>query len=75
MTIEVPEHWLDTEAFMDLAHRPVPDNQEIFLEPVDESCKHRQPTTLFIDILEVVTPKSGATGVPSDSLLTVVGDL
>lgn len=30
----IPTDWLDTDAFMDIARRPVPDNQEIIIEPL-----------------------------------------
>ena len=55
MRIEVPEPWLDTEAFMDIIKRPVPDNQEIFVAPQngDERPDAAQPVAMFVDVLEL----------------------
>ena len=53
MRISTPESWLDTESFMDLVRRPVPDNQEVFVAPPGGGAKKdSRPLTLFIDILE-----------------------
>ena len=58
MRIEVPSEWIDTEAFMDIIKRPVPDNQEIFMSPqntADDSPDAARPIALFVDILELAT--------------------
>jgi hypothetical protein len=56
LTMDVLDGWLDTEAFMDIIKRPVPDNQEIFVAPSTESQTQNpnspKPIVLFIDILE-----------------------
>jgi len=64
LRLRLPADWLDTEAFMDLVNRPVPDNQEIFVAPLaaapttssggggaDEAAGGK-PLTLFVDVLE-----------------------
>jgi hypothetical protein len=53
ITLEVPEGWLDTEAFMDIIKRPVPDNQEIFVAP--RGGEEDKPLSIFIDVLEAAT--------------------
>jgi hypothetical protein len=51
MSIMVPATWLDTESYMTIIRRPVPDNQEMFVSPHDESTDSK-PMVLFVDILE-----------------------
>jgi hypothetical protein len=51
----VPDSWLDTEQYMDIAHQPVPDNQELFVEPLADGDFRRKPVILFIDLQEAVT--------------------
>ena len=58
MRIEVPSEWIDTEAFMDIIKRPVPDNQEIFMSPqntADDSPDAARSIALFVDVLELAT--------------------
>lgn len=56
LMMNVVDGWLDTEAFMDVVKRPVPDNQEIFVAPSTEeqiqNPNSPKPIVLFIDILE-----------------------
>ena len=54
LKLSLPSTWLDTEAFMDIIRRPVPDNQEIFVAPQapDEREDAPRPVALFVDILE-----------------------
>ena len=54
--LNVPDGWLDTEQFMDIIKRPVPDNQEIFVAPASPGSDAR-PVALFIDVLEAATDK------------------
>lgn len=55
MTVaHVPEDYMDTEAIMDMAKRPVPDNQEMFTAPgLGDAARANAPTTVFVDLLEV----------------------
>lgn len=50
----VPEDWLDTEQYMDIARQPVPDNQEILVEPLADSDTKRKPVMLFVDLQEML---------------------
>lgn len=52
--VSVPKDWIDTDAFIDIVRRPVPDNQEIFmaLGAIGPEGSQR-PMALFIDLLEV----------------------
>ena len=53
LTVHIPEGWLDTEEFMEMVQRPVPDNQEIFVAPASADGKEAsKPLSLFIDVLE-----------------------
>jgi len=65
MSLVAPRDWLDTDAFMYIIRRPVPDNQEVFVEPQgakDENSLESKPVALFVDILEAVD------GVPKEKL-------
>lgn len=50
----VPDAWLDTEQYMDIAHQPVPDNQELFVEPLADGDFRRKPVILFVDLQEAL---------------------
>lgn len=50
----VPEDWLDTEQYMDVARQPVPDNQEILVEPLADGDTKRKPVMLFVDLQEML---------------------
>lgn len=56
LTMHVLDGWLDTEEFMDIIKRPVPDNQEIFVAPSTEEQTQNpnspKPIVLFVDVLE-----------------------
>lgn len=47
----VPSTWLGTDEYMDIARQPVPDNQEVLIEPPSAEAPAR-PATLFIDLTE-----------------------
>ncbi|KAJ1618757.1 hypothetical protein T492DRAFT_1090423, partial [Pavlovales sp. CCMP2436] len=50
----VPALWLDTGQYMDIARRPVPDSQEVFVEPLaDGDVVRRKPDIVFIDLQEM----------------------
>jgi hypothetical protein len=79
MTINVPSSWIDTEAFMDIIKRPVPDNQEIFMAPrsdangaADERPEAAPPVALFIDILELASDVEDPEQVPHFHALEVL---
>ena len=58
MQFRAPASWLDTEAFMDIVKRAVPDNQEIFVAPSTSSSVEAdapRPLALFVDVLEAAT--------------------
>ncbi|KAG8466329.1 hypothetical protein KFE25_002085 [Diacronema lutheri] len=50
----VPDGWLDTEQYMDAARQPVPDNQEILVEPLPDGDVLIKPSILFVDLHEMV---------------------
>jgi hypothetical protein len=50
----VPESWLDTEQYMDIAHQPVPDNQELLVEPLLDGATRQKPVIVFVDLQEEV---------------------
>jgi hypothetical protein len=60
LRLMVPSAWLDTEQYMDVIRRPVPDNQEIFVAPPPRvgagasaiGPDGARPLALFVDILE-----------------------
>lgn len=52
----IPDAWLSTEQYMDIARQPVPDHQEVMVEPPadDDASAARRPEMLFVDLQELL---------------------